>query len=223
MTGLTFAPATRSEAKARVALVGPTGAGKTWTALEWATVLAKGGRIAVIDTENGSASLYSDQYKFDTASWPPPYTPLKLVNALEHAASEYDVIVIDSLTHFWQGQGGVLEIVGSQLIIVGRREAVALEGRAGRRRGHIRSHGGFGRLWGRPHTGDLIRLQLILRGCLERFARARDRDGRARRSIDRTHRRRLPLGAAPAVALVRCGRRGGRVPQRFSSIGPTPC
>lgn len=111
MTNLQFAPATRSEAKARVAIIGPTGAGKTWTALEWATVLAAGGRIAVIDTENGSASLYSDQYQFDTAYWSPPYSALKLAAAIGNAASNYDVVVIDSLTHFWQGAGGVLDSV----------------------------------------------------------------------------------------------------------------
>jgi len=112
VTNLTFAPATRSEAKARVAIIGPTGAGKTWTALEWARVLAgTEGRIAVIDTENGSASLYSDQYHFDTAYWSPPYSALKLAAAIGNAAANYDVVVIDSLTHFWQGSGGVLDIV----------------------------------------------------------------------------------------------------------------
>lgn len=112
MTALTFTPATRSEAKARVAIIGPTGAGKTWTALEWATVLAgPEGRIAVIDSENGSAALYSDQYRFDTARWMPPYSALKLAAAISNAADQYDVVIIDSLTHFWQGQGGVLEIV----------------------------------------------------------------------------------------------------------------
>lgn len=106
---LNFTPAVRHEAKARVALIGPTGAGKTWTALEWAGVL--GDRVAVIDTENGSASLYSDQYRFDTATWPPPYDATKLVGAIRDAAATYDVIVVDSLTHFWQGDGGVLDIV----------------------------------------------------------------------------------------------------------------
>lgn len=109
MTGLTFTPAQRHEAKARVAIIGPTGAGKTWTALEWATVL--GDRIAVIDTENGSASLYSDQYKFDTASWWPPYSASKLAASIAEVAATYDVVVIDSLTHFWQGEGGVLDVV----------------------------------------------------------------------------------------------------------------
>lgn len=108
-TGLAFAPAVRHEAKARAAIIGPTGSGKTWTALEWAAVL--GDRVAVIDTENGSASLYSDRYTFDTATWRPPYSASKLTAAIGDAAASYDVVVIDSLTHFWQGEGGVLDVV----------------------------------------------------------------------------------------------------------------
>ena len=56
MSEFEFVPATKEQAKARVALAGPSGSGKTWTALVLATVLAQDGRIAVIDTERGSAS-----------------------------------------------------------------------------------------------------------------------------------------------------------------------
>jgi hypothetical protein len=108
---LNFAPAVRSEAKARVAILGPTGAGKTWTALEWATVLADGGSIAVIDTENASASLYADQFQFVTAAWWPPYDATKLAAAIKDVAANHAVLVLDSLTHFWAGDGGVLDIV----------------------------------------------------------------------------------------------------------------
>jgi hypothetical protein len=106
---LNFAPAVRSEAKARVALLGPTGAGKTWTALQWASAL--GDRIGVIDTENASASLYADAYQFDAAPWWPPYDATKLAAAIKDAAQRFDVLVLDSLTHFWAGDGGVLDIV----------------------------------------------------------------------------------------------------------------
>jgi hypothetical protein len=106
---LNFAPAVRREALARVAIIGPTGAGKTWTALEWASTL--GDRIGVIDTENGSASLYSDTYKFDTAPWGPPYDATRLAAAVQGAGEQFDVLVVDSLTHFWQGTGGVLDQV----------------------------------------------------------------------------------------------------------------
>lgn len=122
MNALNFKPATRHEAKARVAMIGPTGSGKTWTALQFARTLAgEAGTIAVIDTENASASLYADDYSFDTAPWYPPYDAAKLAAAINSAAQAYDVLVIDSLTHFWQGDGGVLDIVEQEGAKVGAR------------------------------------------------------------------------------------------------------
>lgn len=108
-----FAPATRHQLRARIALDGPTGAGKTWTALAWAEQLAgPDGRVAVVDTERGSASLYSDRYSFDVLEWVPPYDPRKLADTIREADAEgYDVLVLDSLTHFWKGEGGTMDIV----------------------------------------------------------------------------------------------------------------
>jgi len=109
---LNFTPAVRHEAKARVAMIGPTGAGKTWTALEFARILAgPTGTIGVIDTENASSSLYADAYDFQAASWWPPYDAAKLAAAIIDASKQFDVLIIDSLTHFWQGDGGVLDVV----------------------------------------------------------------------------------------------------------------
>jgi hypothetical protein len=107
-----FQPASKQQARARVAFSGASGSGKTFWALSWATVLADGERIAVIDTERGSASLYADTFNFDVLEMRPPYHPDRLVEALAGATQAgYRVIVVDSLTHFWSGQGGVLEIV----------------------------------------------------------------------------------------------------------------
>lgn len=107
-----FAPATKEQLRARLALAGPTGSGKTWTALEWATVL--GERIAVIDTEHNSAALYADHFTFDTMDMTPPYDPRRAADALKAAeAHGYEVVILDSLTHFWQGEGGTLDIVDS--------------------------------------------------------------------------------------------------------------
>lgn len=107
-----FVKATKAEAKARIAVTGPSGSGKTYTSLDWATVLAEGGKIAVIDTERDSAKLYADRFEFDALSMGAPYHPDRLVEALKVAEDEgYAVVVIDSLTHFWNGQGGILEIV----------------------------------------------------------------------------------------------------------------
>lgn len=111
MTNL-FQPATKQQARARVAFAGPSGSGKTYWALLWAEELAEGGKIAVIDTERGSASLYADRFKFDVLQMAPPYHPDRLVEALDSAQQAgYGVVVCDSLTHFWSGPGGTLEIV----------------------------------------------------------------------------------------------------------------
>lgn len=104
--------ATKTQLKARVALDGPSGAGKTWTALEWATVLADGGRILVIDTEHGSASLYADHFTFETVPWDPPYSPTELADTIKDAVKDgYAVINVDSLSHFWEGEGGTRDMV----------------------------------------------------------------------------------------------------------------
>lgn len=107
-----FTPATKGQSKARIAFTGPSGSGKTYTALQWATVLADGAPIAGIDTERGSMRLYADRFTFDVLEMTDPYHPGRLVEALDAAeAAGYGVVVIDSLTHFWSGKGGVLEIV----------------------------------------------------------------------------------------------------------------
>ena len=106
-----FAPASKSQRKARIALAGPTGSGKTYTGLTLATNLAD--RVAVIDTERGSASLYSgtDGFTFDVLEMN-TYDPRDLVGALGAAgAAGYGAVVIDSLSHFWEGTGGMLEQV----------------------------------------------------------------------------------------------------------------
>ncbi|MCY1141351.1 ATP-binding protein [Actinoplanes sp. Pm04-4] len=109
MTTFSFAKATKKAAKGRIALDGPSGSGKTYTALTIATTL--GQRIAVIDTEHGSASKYADLFDFDTLGLD-RYSPQILIDALAAAAAAgYDVAVVDSLSHFWMGTDGMLEQV----------------------------------------------------------------------------------------------------------------
>jgi hypothetical protein len=106
---LSFSRASKEQAKARIALTGPTGSGKTYTALVAATGL--GERVAVIDTERGSASKYADEFTFDTLQLT-SFEPSALVEALAVAAhAGYDVLVVDSFSHFWSGAGGMLEQV----------------------------------------------------------------------------------------------------------------
>lgn len=107
-----FQKARKEQMKARVAISGPAGSGKTTDALLFAQSLADGGSIAVIDTERKSASLYSDRFSFDSLDFQAPYDPRLLVEAIDAAAEAgYAVLVIDSLSHFWAGEGGLLEFV----------------------------------------------------------------------------------------------------------------
>lgn len=104
-----FVKAERKKARLRLALAGPSGSGKTWSALAIATGL--GGKIAVIDTEHESASLYADQFQFDTLSLQAPYSPERFIAAIDAAEkAKFDVLIIDSYSHEWSGSGGCLDI-----------------------------------------------------------------------------------------------------------------
>lgn len=109
---LQFTKATKRRRKARVALMGPTGSGKTWTALEIARgLVGDTGRIAVIDTERGSASLYESLTEFDVLELT-SFAPERYVEAIKAAtAGAYDALVIDSWSHAWSGKDGILEYV----------------------------------------------------------------------------------------------------------------
>lgn len=102
-----FRKATREAVKLKIAVQGPSGSGKTLGALEIARGL--GGKIALIDTENGSASLYADRLEFDVLDLEPPYTSARYLGALKMAVEAgYGVVIVDSLSHQWAGAGGIL-------------------------------------------------------------------------------------------------------------------
>lgn len=110
----TFQKAVKERAKLRIAIDGPAGAGKTYTALVLATMIAKneGGRIAFLDTERGSASLYADKFDFDVIELN-DYNPSNYTDVIHMAekSGDYKVIVLDSLSHAWEGEGGALDMV----------------------------------------------------------------------------------------------------------------
>ena len=107
-----FKKAERIQAYMKLAITGPAGSGKTYSGLSLASGIAKecGSRVAVVDTENGSASLYSDRFDFDVVEIEPPFTIDKYNSAIKAAVSAgYKVLFIDSISHAWAGEGGLLD------------------------------------------------------------------------------------------------------------------
>jgi hypothetical protein len=106
---MAFQKASKKNSKLRMALIGPSGSGKTFTALRVARGL--GGRVAVLDTERGSAAKYAGDFDFDAQDLE-HFAPKDYVRAIHEAeAAGYDVLIIDSLSHAWIGKGGALEMV----------------------------------------------------------------------------------------------------------------
>ena len=113
-----FKKASRKAVRLRLGLIGPAGSGKTYSALKVAHHL--GGRIALIDTEHGSASKYAlpdggtperDGFTFDVLE-PETFSPQTYIEAIRSAGTAgYDILIIDSLSHAWIGKGGALELV----------------------------------------------------------------------------------------------------------------
>lgn len=109
---MAFVKAVKHGAKLRMNIDGPSGSGKTYTALKVARALVGStGKVAVLDSEHGSATKYADQFDFDTdPDFGAPYHPDKYVAGIKAAEDGgYDLIIIDSLSHAWAGQGGLLE------------------------------------------------------------------------------------------------------------------
>lgn len=108
MNAFVFHKATKEQARLRLCLTGAAGSGKTYTALTLAQVF---GRVALIDTEHGSASKYAGLFEFDTLTLT-DFHPQNYIAAIRAAeAAGYDAIIIDSLSHAWNGKGGALELV----------------------------------------------------------------------------------------------------------------
>ena len=108
--------ATRLKAKIRLGLSAVSGGGKTYSSL----LIAKGlsnndmSKIALIDTENGSGDLYADLGDYNVITLEAPYTPERYIECIKACeAAGMEVIIIDSITHEWDGKGGILEISSS--------------------------------------------------------------------------------------------------------------
>lgn len=105
-----FRPAVREDVGLWINLIGGTGSGKTFTGMRLASGISGGKPFAVIDTENRRALHYADQFKFDHAELRPPFRPDAYAEVIAAAdAAGYPVIVVDSGSHVWAGEGGVLD------------------------------------------------------------------------------------------------------------------
>ena len=101
--------AEKKKVKLKLCLQGPSGSGKTWAALALARNLWPEARICVVDTENDSASLYADIWDFDTIPLAPPFHTDRYIACIDAAIQHgYDVCILDSLSHQWDGEGGIL-------------------------------------------------------------------------------------------------------------------
>lgn len=106
----TFTSGKRENVGLWINLIAGTGAGKTYSAMQLATGICGGDPFAVIDTENRRALHYADQFKFDHAELRPPFRPAAYADAILSAdKAGYPVIVVDSGSHVWAGDGGILD------------------------------------------------------------------------------------------------------------------
>ena len=105
-------PAERKQSKIIIGLSAPSGGGKTYSALLMAYgMTGDWTKIAIIDTENGSGDLYSHMGPYNVNSMKPPYSPGAFIANIEECENAgMEVIIIDSTTHEWEGEGGCLQI-----------------------------------------------------------------------------------------------------------------
>jgi RecA/RadA recombinase len=106
----TFKRAVREQVPLIIGLSGGTGSGKTFSAMRLAHGMAGSKPFCVIDTENGRASHYADQFVFDVLDLRAPFSPDAYSHAIAAAdKAHYPVVVVDSMSHVWAGDGGVLD------------------------------------------------------------------------------------------------------------------
>lgn len=110
MSNFTIRPAVRQNVGLIIGLIGPSGSGKTYSALRLALGLSGGKKPVGIDTEANRMLHYADQFQFDYGELGPPFRPDAYAEAIKAADSaHYPVIIVDSCSHEWAGDGGILD------------------------------------------------------------------------------------------------------------------
>jgi len=109
--------AERKKAKLRLGISAPSGAGKTYSSLLIAYgITGDWEKVGLIDTENGSGDLYAHLGSYSIIPIESPFTPDKYIQAIKlFEENGFECIIIDSLSHAWAGEGGVLEIVDAAM------------------------------------------------------------------------------------------------------------
>ena len=110
-------PAVRQQVNLINAIVGPSSSGKTWTALEMATGIQSitGGDIDLIDTEHGRALAYADNFKFNHVPFSAPFASLDYLDAIRQSAKRAKIIIVDSMSHEHESEGGMLDYQEAEL------------------------------------------------------------------------------------------------------------
>lgn len=110
-------PAVRENVPLLIGLAGSSGSGKTYSAFRLAKGLAGDERFAVIDTESGRAKAYADEFSFDHGELVAPFSPDSYWQAIRSidALKKYPVIVVDSASHEYAGEGGILDMQEEEL------------------------------------------------------------------------------------------------------------
>lgn len=127
MSAFVAQPAQRQAIDLLLGVAGGTGSGKTYSALRLASGLSGGDRFVLIDTEHGRALQYADDFAFDHVAFDPPFSPSRYLEAVRaQVAAGYRTIVVDSGSHEWNGEGGVLDMADAEFERMGSREAVRM-------------------------------------------------------------------------------------------------
>lgn len=109
--------AERKQARIKLGLQGPSGSGKTYSALQIAFGLTGDwSKICVIDSENNSSDLYAHLGHFNVLGLGQPFSPEKYIEAMQLAENAgMEVLILDSISHEWDGSGGILDIHGAMM------------------------------------------------------------------------------------------------------------
>jgi hypothetical protein len=127
MTTINFRPGVRENVGLIIGLAGASGSGKTYTGMRLAQGIAGDKPFAVIDTENRRALHYADKFRFDHAELRSPFTPESYGAAIRAAdAAGYPVILVDSMSHEWAGEGGLLDMQEAEFQRMGSRDSVKM-------------------------------------------------------------------------------------------------